>query len=314
LVWHLPQKPVRADPEGVATMVATEQQRVSVGLPTYNRPDGLAATLDCLTAQSHRDIDILVSDNCSTDPRVQAVILDFAARDTRIRHQRHATNLGAAANFKSVLDASTSPLFMWASDDDLWEPNFVAANLALLAADPDCQMAFSSIDNINARGVKIRDYPGFSRLTSGSTRRNDAARFILEPEILGKANLIYGLYRTAPLQQLAAELWDKIEFLSWGGDMVLLYAFIARHRIVASDEILLHKRMPVASNEPIGIGNPRSYFVPSRHYRSFVARHKAVAPDADFAADVVRLMRRRRWQQATSQLAGLVTGNRTKKG
>jgi glycosyltransferase involved in cell wall biosynthesis len=295
-------------------MLAAKQARVSVGLPTYNRPDGLAAALDCLTAQTHRDIDILVSDNCSTDPRVQSVILDYAARDSRIRHQRHPTNLGAAPNFKSVLEAATNPFFMWASDDDLWEPDFIASNLALLAAHPECQMAFGGVDNISANGVKIRDYPGFSRLTSGSSRRDDAARFILEPEILGKANLIYGLFRTAPLQRIAAELWDKIEFLSWGGDVVLLYAFISRHSIVTTDHVLLHKRMPVTSDEPIAIRDPRTYFVPSKRYRSYVARHKAVAPDTDFAAEVVRLMRQRRWQQATAQLAGLVTGKRRQKG
>jgi glycosyltransferase involved in cell wall biosynthesis len=290
-------------------MLAAKQARVSVGLPTYNRPEGLAATLNCLTAQTHHDIDILVSDNCSTDPRVQSVIHDYAARDPRIRHQRHATNLGAAPNFKSVLDAAANPFFMWASDDDLWEPNFIASNLALLEANSTAQMAFGGIDNINANGTKIRDYPGFSRLTSGSSRRDDAARFILEPEILGKANLIYGLFRTPALQQVATELWDKIEFLSWGGDVVLLYAFISRHSIVTTDNVLLHKRMPVASDEPIAIRDPRTYFVPSKHYKSYVARHQAVAPDADFAADVVRLMRRRRWQQAIAQLAGLVTGN-----
>jgi glycosyltransferase involved in cell wall biosynthesis len=284
--------------------LAAKQMRVSVGLPTYNRPDGLAATLSCLTAQSHRDLDILVSDNCSTDPRVQTVILDFAARDRRIRHQRQPTNLGAAANFRSVLDAATSPFFMWASDDDLWTPDFIAANLALLDAHPDCQMACSSIDNINANGVKIRDYPGFSRLTSGPNRREDARTFILEPEILGKANLIYGLFRTVPLQRVATDLWDKIEFLSWGGDVVLLYAFIARHPIVGSDVIRLHKRVPITSDGPIDVGNPRSHFVPSRHYKSYVARHLAVAPDAAFAADVVHLMRRRRWQQIVAQLRG----------
>jgi glycosyltransferase involved in cell wall biosynthesis len=295
-------------------MFAAKQMRVSIGLPTYNRPEGLAAALNCLTAQTHSDIEILVSDNCSADPRVQTVIMDFAARDSRIRHQRHATNLGAASNFRSVLDAATSSLFMWASDDDLWEPDFIASNLALLAAHPECQMAFGGIDNISANGVKIRDYPGFSRLTSGLSRRDDAARFILEPEILGKANLIYGLFRTLPLQRIAAELWDKIEFMSWGGDVVLLYAFISRHSIVTNDQILLHKRMPVASDEPIVIRDPRTHFVPGKHYKTYVARHKAVAPDADFASDVVRLMRKRRWQQTTAQLASLVTGNRKQKG
>ena len=281
-------------------------ERVSIGLPTFNRPDGLATSLACLTAQTHRDIEIVVSDNASPDPRVQAIIVEHAARDHRIRHQRHATNIGAAANFKSVLDAATAPFFLWASDDDLWEPDFIASNLALLTAHPQCQMAFGGIDNINANGIKIRDYPGFSRFTSGAARRGDAARFVEEPEILGKANLIYGLFRTSALQQVVAEVWDNAEFTSWGGDMVLLFAFIARHPIITQDRVLLHKRMPITSEALIEIRDPRTYFVPSKHFRSYVARHKAVAPNPESAAAIVRLLWWRRWQQASAKLTRLV--------
>ncbi|MBK7374561.1 MAG: glycosyltransferase [Chitinophagaceae bacterium] len=47
---------------------------VTVGIPTYNRPGGLERTLACITVQTYANLEIIVSDNCSADPRVLPVL------------------------------------------------------------------------------------------------------------------------------------------------------------------------------------------------------------------------------------------------
>jgi glycosyltransferase involved in cell wall biosynthesis len=269
------------------------RRRVAIGLPTYNRPDLLRKAVESLQAQTHSDLDILISDNASPDARVQTTVEELAERDPRIQYLRRARNEGAAANFKAVLRDADAPYFMWASDDDLWDPHFVERCLGLLETNLEAQMAFGSVDNVNLDGVVVRTYPGFSRHSSTGDRSADLLRFVAEPEILGKANLIYGLYRTAALKAVVEACWDNAGFDRWSGDAVLVFAFINRHSIVVIDDVLLHKRVPTTSSEPLRMRDPNTYLVLPQHLLSFVRRHQAVAPDAGMASMIARAFRRR---------------------
>jgi hypothetical protein len=194
---------------------------------------------------------------------------------------------------------------MWASDDDVWEPDFVASAMDLLEANPRAQMAFCTIDNINLSGMHIRSYAGFSRFCSTADRAADSARYLREPEVLGKANLIYGLFRTEPLRAAAEDFWDAADFGAWGGDMVFIFGFIARHPVVASNRVLLHKRMPVSSDAPIQIPDPSAIFMPLEEFASYLERHKAAAPNADIAALADAILRKRRRQYVWRRMKDL---------
>ncbi|WP_308733010.1 glycosyltransferase family 2 protein [Syntrophus aciditrophicus] len=98
---------------------------VSVGLPTYNRPDGLHRTLMCITGQSYENLEIIVSDNCSSGDETYNVVNEFMKRDPRIAYFRQEQNKGPVANFKFVLEQSTGEYFMWAADDDEWDEHFI---------------------------------------------------------------------------------------------------------------------------------------------------------------------------------------------
>lgn len=122
--------------------------RVGIGVPTYNRPDGLRRTLACLSAQTYPHLDILVSDNASPDSAVADVVAEMAARDPRISYVRQPVSLGAAGNFRFVLAACTADYFMWAADDDEWSPRFVEACVAALVSSPGAVSAMSGIDTL----------------------------------------------------------------------------------------------------------------------------------------------------------------------
>ncbi len=104
----------------------SELPTVDVGIPAYNRPDLLDQALSAIRAQTHRDIRIILSDDASPDPRVDLVARRHAEQDPRIQHIRHRHNLGMNPNFEFVLKEATAPYFMWLSDDDWHEPDFIA--------------------------------------------------------------------------------------------------------------------------------------------------------------------------------------------
>jgi glycosyltransferase involved in cell wall biosynthesis len=105
---------------------------VTVGIPTYNRPAGLNQTLACITGQRYRNLEILVSDNCSTTPETQEVARAWQQSDPRIVYHRQPENIGLEANFKYLLAKARGEYFFWAADDDGWTPDFVAEGMAAI--------------------------------------------------------------------------------------------------------------------------------------------------------------------------------------
>jgi glycosyltransferase involved in cell wall biosynthesis len=81
--------------------------------------------LECICGQTYRNLEIIVSDNCSPDPAVERVALEFAAKDSRVSYFRQDENKGPSRNFNFVLKKSCGKYFMWAADDDLWHKSFV---------------------------------------------------------------------------------------------------------------------------------------------------------------------------------------------
>ena len=116
----------------------TMTSQVFVGIPCFNRPAGLARTIECLQSQTNPSWAALISDNASPDPEVKAVAERVCANDSRFAYHRHGENIGAVANFKFVAEQADLPCFMWASDDDLWKPNFVETCLSLLSSATRC--------------------------------------------------------------------------------------------------------------------------------------------------------------------------------
>lgn len=106
---------------------------VSVGMPVYNGERTVAAAIDSILRQTWAEWELVISDNASTDATA-TICLGFAGRDPRIRYLRQRENIGAAANFRKVLDESRGDFFMWAAADDLRSDDFIEANAGFLAA------------------------------------------------------------------------------------------------------------------------------------------------------------------------------------
>lgn len=58
--------------------MSTEAIKVSVGFPVYNGGDNVCEVLDELLNQTHQNIELIISDNCSTDS-TESVCREYAA-------------------------------------------------------------------------------------------------------------------------------------------------------------------------------------------------------------------------------------------
>jgi glycosyltransferase involved in cell wall biosynthesis len=168
---------------------------VSIGLPVHNGAQFLAQAIDSLLAQTYQNFAICISDNASTDD-TQQICLAYASRDSRIRYVRNATNLGAFANFKRVLDLATGKYFMWAADHDLWAPGFLTTCVDLLEQNPEVVLCAPRTAWIDTDGKLLEQiYPVLD--TRGMGR---VSRFNVVMWGLGYCYQVYGMMRTDALR------------------------------------------------------------------------------------------------------------------
>lgn len=97
---------------------------VSVGVPVMNGGATIRLAVESILRQSYANLEIIISDNCSTDA-TEATCRELAASDSRIRYVRQPQRLTALENFRYVFEQSSGEFFMWAAHDDLRSPNYV---------------------------------------------------------------------------------------------------------------------------------------------------------------------------------------------
>lgn len=134
----------------------SEQPLVTIGLSTYNRANGyLREALESALAQTYPNLEIVVSDNCSSDNTPQVV---RSLADDRVRFYRQQENIGPNNNFNFVLQQARGEYFLLLHDDDKIDPDFVASCMEA-AAGRDIALIRSGTRVIDADGNVLASDP-----------------------------------------------------------------------------------------------------------------------------------------------------------
>jgi len=110
---------------------AFSKTKIVIGVPVFNGAKTLPCILDSILAQTFDEFEILLSDNASSDATEQ-ICNEYLKRDCRVHYVRHKISLGAALNFKYILDHVDAPYFMWWADDDFRSRDFLEENIHFL--------------------------------------------------------------------------------------------------------------------------------------------------------------------------------------
>src|SRR5438094_10104367 len=104
--------------------------RFSICIPNYNYASFIERTIRSVLAQEG-DLEVLVSDNASTDGSVDVV---RAIDDDRIRIQVNNVNVGFAGNLDRVVGMASGDWVILLSSDDLIEPDALACYRGVIDA------------------------------------------------------------------------------------------------------------------------------------------------------------------------------------
>jgi glycosyltransferase involved in cell wall biosynthesis len=130
---------------------------VTLGMPTYNRAaSSFLQALDSALAQTYANLEIVISDNASTDG-TEALVR--SRPDPRVRYFRQERNIPAVDNFNYCLEQARGKYFLLLFDDDLIDPDFVTCCIAATGGDANVALIRTGIRMISGSGQVTREQP-----------------------------------------------------------------------------------------------------------------------------------------------------------
>jgi hypothetical protein len=126
-------------------------------MPVYNGERYMSETIDTILGQDVDGVELIISDNASTDGTAE-IAQQLVADDDRVRYVRNARNIGAARNYNQLVDLSRARYFKWAGYDDLLLPGYLARCLQVLDAEPEVVIAYPRTTIIDGDGAVLREH------------------------------------------------------------------------------------------------------------------------------------------------------------
>lgn len=124
--------------------------KVSVIMPVYKGEKHLATAIESVLAQTHRDFELIIVNDCSPDGSDE--IAHRYIGDPRLKVLRNPTNLGVAASRNRALAEATGQYIAFLDQDDIWVPEKLAIQVRVLAAHPELGLLYSRIGRMDDTG------------------------------------------------------------------------------------------------------------------------------------------------------------------
>tara|TARA_Y100000590_G_scaffold119742_1_gene137056 strand:+ start:15595 stop:16584 length:990 start_codon:yes stop_codon:yes gene_type:complete len=117
-----------------------ENPLVSVGVPVFNSIDNIERVLGCIQNQTYQNLEIVISDNASTDGTSE-ICQKFSKADKRCTYFRFDKNVGAPKNFNTTFLNSEGKFFLWLASDDEINTSYIESGVKYLINNPEIILA-----------------------------------------------------------------------------------------------------------------------------------------------------------------------------
>lgn len=123
---------------------------VSVPVVTYNSASFVEETLESVYNQSHQNIQLIISDDCSKDNTISLV--ESWCNQPRVKNRfaditiiTVPKNTGVSANCNRSIEASKAKWIKFIAGDDILLPDCLSDNLKFIENNPTAQVIFSQV-------------------------------------------------------------------------------------------------------------------------------------------------------------------------
>jgi len=133
-----------------------EMPLVSVVIASYGRAQLVARAVRSVLAQTHANVEVVVSDDASPDDTVAVL---STIRDPRLRVNVQPKNVGVWENWTAALRMARGEYVVFLGDDDHLTPNFVGCHLAVFGRHPDIHAVLCPMEERLLEGGLVQRLP-----------------------------------------------------------------------------------------------------------------------------------------------------------
>ena len=121
-------------------------QTVSILIPSYNQEDIIEETLHSALSQTYKDIEVVVSDDASTDSTSQILKKWQEKYPEKLKVFLHKENLGVTKNHTRGLSECSGDFIVFLDGDDLFLPEKLEKQIAFMLDKPNCTICYHNVD------------------------------------------------------------------------------------------------------------------------------------------------------------------------
>lgn len=133
------------------------EEKVDILLTTYNtKIEYLKEQIDSILNQTHKNFNLIISDDRSPNEKVRKVLKEYEQKDDRITLYFQESNLGCTKSFEFLLNKSNSEYIAFADHDDIWYPNKIKKSLEMLK-EKDVSLVYCDAKQIDENGQTLHD-------------------------------------------------------------------------------------------------------------------------------------------------------------
>lgn len=125
---------------------------VSIITPTFNAEKTIIETYNSINAQTCRNWEWLVTDDCSTDS-TWSILSKIAQSDNRVKIRKNHVNAGAAFSRNESLKRVSGEFIAFIDADDIWVPDKLTKQLDFMGDTID--FSFTAYETIDENGMAL---------------------------------------------------------------------------------------------------------------------------------------------------------------
>jgi glycosyltransferase involved in cell wall biosynthesis len=152
------------DPDELHPESVTTWPRITIVTPTYNRDDFLEEAILSVFNQDYPNLEYIIVDGGSTNPRVLEIIRKY---EDRLAWWISEPDGGHAEAVRKGFDRSTGEIMAWHCSDDAYLPGTLKAVGEIFARRREAEVVFGNTHVLDGNGRFVREYRAvpFSRLS-----------------------------------------------------------------------------------------------------------------------------------------------------
>lgn len=152
--------------------MVSQDELVSVVMPTFNSSKYLKESIESVLAQTYSNLELLLTDDSSTDEETRQMLKDYMHRDSRVRIFLRPRNVGPGGARNYSIEKARGRYIAFCDSDDRWMPHKLERQVAFMQS-RDCCLCYSAYLTCNMEGKVTGMVTAPSRLTLGALKRDN---------------------------------------------------------------------------------------------------------------------------------------------